>query len=548
MLKIVRSQFNKLQQVLPGKPIYEINPTVNESPPQTIQDSTLVSRNLVLESQLLKLKDLINKLQAITTISWTLEWDSSVAMPQLAFEDRAWQIAYLAKLSHEILTSPEMANVLKYFEETNCTMLPRYEQALLHEMRSQYNRGKNVPSLLLEELAFTSVKAQDVWLKAYKADDFSILVPELEKIVSIKRKIAEHIGYKGSPYNALLEAYEPGMTTEKLDSLFGELKQELIPALRKITSSSHKIDATFLNKFYKVDEQLELSKDLLKHIKFDLSRGRIDQGDNSFSMGILPNDVRLVIYIFEKNISYTIANTLHEGGHGLYDQGFNPDLSKSSLFDASSLGMHESQSRLYETIIGQGLPFWEFYFPKLKERFPEQLKEVSLDQFYKAINKVQTTYIWSEADEVAYNIHIIILYEIEKSLIEGKLSVHDVPDFWSNKIQEYFGTAPPDKACGVFCSHWSSGDFGYLPTYALGNQYAAQIYNTMKKEIPELEKQIASGNMDILNNWLREKIYTYGKTENPIDLILRVTGELPNVKHSLNYIKDKYSKLYKIDL
>ena len=546
MLDIVLLPINKLQPELRREPIPEIKPPVNVTVTQTTQYQNSTPRNLIFESQLANFKKLANELQTINSISWTLEWDSSVTMPQLAVEDRARQMSYLVKLSHEILTSEEMSSLLKYFEEeTSFNNLDKNDQALLREIRSQYKRVENVPTALLQELASTTVKSQLIWLQASEANDFFLFAPELEKIVLLKRQIVEHMGYKGSPYNALIEAYEPGMTIEKLDKLFEELKKELIPMIKKINSLSQEIDDSFLNKSYSLEEQLELGKELLKHIKFDFSKGRLDPGNTSFSLGITPNDVRLVSCIFENNIFYTTATILHEGGHGLYDLGFGPALANTPLFDASSVSMHESQSLLYETIIGQGLPFWKFYFPKLKEHFPEQLKDVSLEQFYKAINKLQSSFTWSAADEIAANLHIGILYEIEKSLIEGKLSAKEVPAFWSKKLEEYFGITPPND---TICSHWSSGDFGYLPTYALGHLYKAQIYNTMKKEIPALEEQIANGDMAPMVEWLREKIHQYGKSESPSEIMTRVTGESLNPKHFLNYIKDKYSRMYNIDL
>ena len=553
MLRVTCPQPSKLPQavqITPHEGTTLKNNNNNEvSSPQVIQYPGLVLCDLDFKHKLANLKRLANEIQIINTIAWTLEWDSSINMPRAALESRAWQMSHLVKLSHETVTSEEMKNLIEYFEEeTNCSKLNKCERALLREVGSQYKREKYIPTALLQELTSTVVTARDAWAKAYENKDFPTVAPILQKIISLKQKIAQYIGYKGSPYNALLEIFEPGMNTDTLDKLFGELKNELIPVIRKINSLSKKTDTSFLDKRYNPEKQLELSKELLKHIQFDFSRGRLDESDCPFSLGISPNDVRLTTEIFEDNIYFSIANALHEGGHGMYDLGFNPALATTPLFDASSLGMHESQALLHETIVGKGLPFWKFYFPKLQERFPEELKGVSLEEFYKAMNNVKISFTWSESDEVTYNLHIMILYEAEKALIEGKLCVNDVPDFWRRKVKEYFGVEPPDGESGTYGSYWSCGDIGYYPTYTLGNLYAAQIYNTIKKEIPDIEEQIAKGNLIQFREWLQEKIHKHGRTETPFELMTRVTGEPITSKYFIEYIKNKYSNLYSLDL
>lgn len=546
MLKVVRSQFNKPQQALHQKPACEAKPVNEEARTQIIQYPNLIPENLDFKIKLADFKRLVNEFQTVINISSILEWDSAVILPERATDNRAGEMSCQAKLAHEILTSKEMGNLISYLkEETNFTRLDKHEQALLREMKNQYNRGKNIPGILLQELASTIVQAQEAWSRTATAKDFSVFIPSLEKIIFLKRKIAEYIKYEKSPYDALLEAYEPGMTAEKLDKLFEELKGELIPIVKKINSLPKKTDTTFLNKDYDTEKQMELGKSLLKHIQFDFSRGCLDEGNTSFSLGIGPNNVRLVSVIFKNNIFYTMSTLLHEGFHGLYDQGFDPALATTPLFDAPSTGMHEAMARLGEIFIGQGLPFCNFFLPKLKDTFPEQLQNISPEQYYKAINDVQPSYVWSESDEAACNLHICILFEIERNLIEGKLTAKEVHDFWSKKLEEYCGITPPNDE---ICSHWSSGDIGYFPAYTLGNLYAAQIYNTMKKEIPDLEEQIANGNIATSVEWLKEKIFKYGKTESPSEIMTRVTGEQLNPGYYLNYIKDKYSKIYGIEL
>lgn len=546
MLKVVRSQFNTPQLILHQKPVCETQPLERETPQQIIQHSNSIPENLDFKIKLADFKRLVNEFQTVINISSILEWDSAVILPERAIDERAREMSCQAKLAHEILTSKEMGNLISYLEEeTNFSRLDKHEQALLQEMKFQYNRGKNIPGILLQELASTIVQAQEAWSRTATAKDFSVFIPSLEKIILLKRKIAEHIKYEKSPYDALLEAYEPGMTAEKLDKLFEELKRELIPIVKKINSLPKKANTAFLSKDYDTEKQMELGKSLLEHIRFDFSRGCLDEGNTSFSLGIGPNNVRLVSVIVKNNIFYTMATLLHEGFHGLYDQGFDPALANTPLFDAPSTGMHEAMAKLGEIFIGQGLPFCNFFLPKLKDTFPEQFQNISPEQYYKAINNVQPSYIWSESDEVACNLHVCILFEIEKNLIEGKLAAKEVYNFWSKKLEEYCGITPLDDE---ICSHWSSGDIGYFPAYTLGNLYAAQIYNTMKKEMPDLEEQIANGNIATSVEWLREKIFKYGKTESPSEVMIRVTGEQLNPGYYLNYIKDKYSKMYGIEL
>ena len=505
------------------------------------------SSDSIFQNRLKTFKKLISDMQASNSISFTLDWDQGTFMPEAASEGRAQQMSFLAKYSHNILISRRMQNLINYLqEETNYSKLNEADKVLLSEMQDQYKKEKDVPAFLVQALAKRIAKGHDLWVKADKASDFKIFVPALEKLVLIKRQMAEHIGYKESPYNALLDKYEPGMTAAKLDDLFKKLRDELVPIIKTI-SALPKPDISFLRKTYDDDKQVNFSKDLSRQIGFDFDRGRLDVAALPFSHGILTNDVRLTTTLSSVNVFYTIANTLHESGHGLYDQGFDPSLEQTPLFDASSLGMHESQAILYEANIGQGLPFWKYYFPKLQKLFPENLKDVTLEEFYKAINIVAPSVSWSDSDELTYNLHIMVRYEIERALIEGTLAVKDIPEAWNKKMKEYVGIIPETDSDGPLQnSHWSSGDFGYFPTYTLGKLYAAQIYNTIKKEIPDIEEQIAKGNMTTLREWLREKIHKYGKTESSDEIMRRVTGESLNVKHYINYIKDKYGKLYNL--
>ena len=506
--------------------------------------------NSILKQQIKELRSLAEDLQALNSIETLTDWDLQTKMPPKGAEIRAWQRGYLKKQYHEILTSSEIGNLIQALNnELMLKQLSLFDKALVRELTTQYNREKNIPSVLIQELTEVTTEAHYKWKEAKDTNNFELFVPYLEKIVSMKRQMAECIGYSGSPYNALLDYYESGMNTETLDALYLKLKHALVPIVQVIKNSPEQIDKSFLIRDYDCDKQMEVSKMVLDQIGFDLKRGRLDKSEHPFSMGISPNDVRLTTKIYKNNLFWAISTAAHEGGHGIYDQGFDPVFARTPLFDGASLSIHESQSKLYEINVGQSLPFWESFYPKLKEIFPEQLGNVSLEQFYKAINKVNITPIRLYADEVSYNLHLIIRYEIEKDLIEGKLEVKDVPKSWKQKTEEYLGVTPQNDAEGVLQDvHWSCGDIGYFPTYTLGTLYATQLYNSAKKEIPDLEDKIKSGNLIPLKEWLNEKVHKYARSKLPNEIIKDATGEPLNPDYFINYIKEKYSKIYSVTL
>ncbi len=521
----------------------------SETVPQIDQINLILSED-TRDSQLKELKKLAEDVQAINCIDQIAEWDLNTKMPEKALESRGWQRAYLKKLQHEILTSNEMKSLISAFtNETTLNQLNNTDKALVKELTKLQKRIEKVPVSLLQELTRVTTEAHQKWLEAREKNDFQTFAPSLEKIILLKKKEAELVGYTGSPYNTLLEVFEPGMTTDILDKLFLNLRNSLAPVIEKSNNEEKEIKDVFSNKNFSIDKQMEFYRLLLEHIGFDFSKGRLDEAKTPFSMGITPNDTRLTINPIEDNLLWGILTMIHEGGHGLLDQGLDPALTRTPLFDAASLGFHESQAKLYDTIIAKGLPFWQYLYPKLQEIFPEQLKNVSLEQFYNALNKVKTTPSRFESDDLSYNLHNMIRYEIEKELIEGKLEVKDIPKSWNQKSISYLGVAPDSDSEGPLEDpHWSCGDIGYFPTYSLGILYAAQIYNTAKKEIPNLEDKIKNGDLITLRDWLKEKIYKHGKTKSPSELIKEVTGEELNINHFVNYITSaiQVSKLHSL--
>ncbi len=535
---------NSLPEKQLSKPILE--PVVDSSSSPNVINFPSGNVQHSQDKALNEFKDLAETLQLLDQLSGFLSWDQIAYLPENASDIRAWQTKRLTKLSIEMLTSAKMERLLNHLEaEEVFPTLGIVDKALVKQIRKQYEREKKVPIELSQELVETTTKAVDIWEKAKEEGDFNKFAPILEKIVLLKRQEAKYLGYKDSPYDALLNEYEEGLTTKELDKLFSALKRELIPIIKLIKEKGVQPDASFLHKSYGHDKQIDLSKKLLEHIGFDLSSGRLDESEHPTCTNIGENDVRITTKVLNKNLWFGISNAIHEGGHGLYAHGLDSALSKSPLHDSPSMGIDESQSRLYETIVGQSLPFWIYYFPKLQEQFPKQLDGVTLEDFYKAINRVQPSLIRIEADEITYQMHVIVRYEIEKDLIEGKLEVKDISKAWKKKMEKYLGVTPTNDTEGPLQDvHWADGCFGYFPTYTLGNLYAAQIYNTAKNAIPDLEMMIASGNMKVLKEWLRENIHKYGSTEDTKDIIKRVTGEDLNPRYFIEYIKSKYRRIY----
>lgn len=365
-------------------------------------------------------------------------------------------------------------------------------------------------------------------------------------MIDLKRKEADILGYKKHPYNALLDQHEPGATVDQLDVLFKDVREQLVVFVKKIAAAKQN-DDSFAYKNYNKDKQWNFGIELLKQMHFDFEAGRQDISMHPFTTNFSPQDVRVTTKVIENNLKSMIWSCIHEGGHGLYEQGLPSSEYGLPLGEAISLGIHESQSRMWENNVGRSLPYWKANYKHLQKYFPAHLKNVSLDHFYKGINLVKPSLIRIEADEVTYHFHILVRYEIEKLLMEGKIKVNELPEFWNEHYMKYLGVKVKSDAEGVLQDvHWSHGSIGYFPTYSLGSFYAAQFFHQANKDIKGLQKNIEEGNMLPLLNWLREKIHRHGKFYSAEDLCKKVTGEKLNFKYFMNYAKDKYSVIYNL--
>jgi carboxypeptidase Taq len=480
--------------------------------------------------------------------SSVLGWDERTYMPHQGSSHRAEQMALLARMGHEMLTDPKIGELLNDIESSPPKWALEDLRAVnVREIRRSYDRAVKIPKELVEELARVTTRAQQVWQEARQASDYKAFVVWLDKIVNLKRQEAQAIGYKGHPYNALLDEYEPGATVDEITRVFAELRQDLVPLVSAIAASNRKPRRDILEREYAVERQQTFGQAAAKAIGFDFEAGRLDVTTHPFCSGIGPGDCRLTTRYNARHFNESFFGTLHEAGHGIYEQGLDARYFGTPAGSACSLGIHESQSRMWENQVGRSRSFWEHFFPKAKEQFPEALGDVTLDDWVFAINDVQPSFIRVEADEATYNMHIILRFELEQALIKGDLDPDDVPAAWNEKFQQSFGLTPPDDRRGCLQDiHWSMGGLGYFPTYTLGNLYAAQFMEQARMDLGDLDADMRRGEFGWLKGWLNEKVHQAGQRWRAGDLCVRVTGQPLSHKPLVNYLRGKYAPLYGI--
>lgn len=489
-------------------------------------------------------KQLLQKAADINNAAALLGWDQEVYMPPKGAPFRGRQLATLATMAHELLTSKRLGELLNILKDA--TDLNDIEKANVLRSNEDYSKNKKLSPEFVEQLSMQTSECFNAWIEARRANDFSLFAPSLTKMVELKRKQTQMYGYDNHPYNALLDEYEPGITVATLDNVFSGIRQQL-PVILNAIRSAAQVDDSFFYKTYPKQQQWDFSMQILQAMGYDLEAGRQDLSEHPFSTSFAPTDVRVTTRVSEQNYASLLWSTIHEGGHALYEQGLPEDEYGMPAGAAASLGIHESQSRLWENCVGRSIGFWEHFYPELTKFFPQQLSGISAADFFKATNKVTPSFIRTEADEITYHFHVMIRYEIEKALIEGNLEVKDLPATWNALYEKYLGITPPDDMTGVLQDvHWSHGSFGYFPTYTLGSFYAAQFYAHAQKAIPTLEADIATGKMDELLSWLRSNIHRHGRRYTSEDLCELVTGSKLDTRHFLNYIQKKYEQVYGI--
>ncbi len=490
--------------------------------------------------ELLKIVHTVCDLRAAASL---LEWDQETYMPEKAMESRARQVATLYATSHEIFIRDRTGELLENLQEAVGDPM-RFQTSLVRVTKRDYSRARKLSPELVGKIAQTTSMAKGSWLRAYSENNFSHFADDLERIVGLCIEKAEAIGYEEHPYDALLDEYEPEFTTAQVRSIFGDLRQALKQIVRMI-KGSRQPDDSFLNQSYDKNDQWEFGMQILHEIGFDFQRGRQDRSAHPFSTAFSTNDVRLTTRIHEHNVISGLFSSLHEAGHGMYEQGIDSKLEGTFLAQGTSLGIHESQSRLWENQVGRSEAFWTRYYGDLQRQFQRQLGGVSLQAFYRAINRVRPSAIRVEADEVTYNLHIMLRFELELMLIEEKITVRELPELWNDKMEEFLGIQPKSDTDGALQDiHWALGAIGYFPTYTLGNLMSAQIFACAKSTLKDLDGQIARGEFTLLREWLQTNIYHWGRRLSANEIIEWLTMGSVSAGPWLDYVREKYCPIY----
>lgn len=496
-----------------------------------------------MEEKLKELKSELKKLDNLNKAVAVLSWDMQTMMPKKGIMGRSAVVEQLSGDAFKIQTSEYMGKLIDEGMKEFDT-LSDIDKGILKLAKKSYDETVKIPEDRFREFVAATALSFDGWQEAKSKSDFEIFKPHLKKMIDFKREFAEYIGYKGSKYNALLGEFEEGLTVDILDKTFGELRDGVLELLEKIKKSDKIIDTSFLKGNFGKEPQKKFAEFVLEKMGYDFERGRLDESMHPFTTGFGNGDVRVTTNYNHLELTYCLFGCIHEGGHGIYEQDIPDELQQTGLDSGLAMSIHESQSRFYENLIGRSKAFWEYFLEYAKYEF-KSLKDVSVEDFYNAINFVEPSLIRTEADELTYNLHIIIRYEIEKGLITGEIDIDDVKEAWNNKYKEYLGIEPDCDATGILQDmHWSDGAFGYFPSYALGNLYGAQMLAKMKEEYPEMEEDIRKGNLKGVHNWLEENVHVHGAIYNPGELIKLCTGEELSVEPFLDYLNNKYSKIY----
>jgi len=488
------------------------------------------------------LKPLLEKAMAYQTAKILFEWDNETLAPEAAGPYTSKVVGTLSDSYFHIITDPEFQSLVNECKKEKG--LAEVEAAIVREAAEEIEELEKVPAE--EYRAFSELVSESTrsWAKAKKDQDFESFAPILKKIIDYQKKFAKYRAKDGQKlYDVMLDTYEKGFDMETLDRFFGELKEELVPFLKELMDRKKDIDDSFLTGDYPEEKQEQAARFFAEYVGFDFDKGVLAVSAHPFTTNLHNHDVRITTH-YSDRVDSSLFSVIHEAGHGIYELGIRDDLTQTLVGQGASMGMHESQSRFFENIIGRNPAFWEPVYTKLQEIFPEQLKSVMLEQFVKAVNKVEPGLIRTEADELTYSLHVLIRYEIEKQLIEEDLSVDELPKLWADKYEEYLGIRPENVSEGVLQDiHWSQGSFGYFPSYALGSAFGAQMYAFMKKHM-DFDGLLKKGDISAIREYLREHIHQYGKLKTSREILKEMTGEDFTPKYYIQYLKDKYGALY----
>jgi carboxypeptidase Taq len=495
----------------------------------------------------IELKLRLEKIHDLDRAQALLEWDQWTMMPPRGAAARIEQVASLERARHERFGSDEIGRLLEQVRPYEASLPPESDDAaLIRVARRDYKKAVRVPAGLQAQITRAAALSEHAWREARERSDFKLLLPRLEEIVELKRRYIDCFDV-AHPYDALLDDFEPGMTTAEIERILGELKSQLIPLVSEVAARDGSVDDSCLRGHFPRDRQEALVREILRELPLDAGCWRLDTTTHPFADAMSTTDVRLTTRYSESDLAMSIFTVLHEFGHGLYEAGVDPALERTPLCRPASLGVHESQSRMWENMLGRSLPFWRRFYPRVQAAFSEHLAGRDVDEFHRAVNKVRRSLIRTEADELTYDLHIIIRFELEQEILLGRLALRDLPEAWNERVVSYIGVAVPSDADGVLQDvHWAEGAFGYFPTYSLGNVIAGQLWQALRGALPDLDEQVESGELAPLREWLRENVHRHGHKFTAPEIVERVTGGPIEVGPYISYLNAKFEQIYSL--
>lgn len=488
-------------------------------------------------------RELVKKTKAYIYAMQIIEWDSATEAPKGSFNRRAQMIGVLSSELFKLQTGERTQQIINELFDAKDELDPLVKREIV-KAKKDLDKIVKIPENEFVEYHMLLQLTQTVWEEAKEKSDYDSFKGNLAKIIDFNRKFVSYYGIDDEPYNILLDEYEEGMSMKEFDQFFDVLRSDLVPFVKEVLNASKQENDAFMSAFFDKERQQKFCDYLIDVLAFDRSRGLMKKSVHPFTWNTSPEDVRFTTRYLENYMFSSIFAAIHELGHATYEQQISTEYDDTYLSGGTSMGIHESQSRFYENVIGRSYAFWETHYPKLQSIFTEELKDVSLEDFYRGANKVEASLIRVEADELTYSLHIMLRYTIEKKLFTGEIGVDELPALWNQMMTEYLGITPQNDGEGVLQDvHWSAGLIGYFPTYALGSAYAAQFYNTMKKEL-DIDNLVRNNQISTINAWLKEKIHQYGSAKTPKELLLEVTNEEFNPNYYVEYLKEKYSKIF----
>ncbi|MBI5301598.1 MAG: carboxypeptidase M32 [Chloroflexi bacterium] len=501
-----------------------------------------------MNSQFAELKIRLTEIADLNKIGAVLSWDQQTMMAPKGAAVRAEQMATLGRLAHAKFTSDEIGKLLDDLREYEATLpFDSDDASLIRVARTDYEKQRVVPTELRVEMTRAASLGQMAWAEARKQSDFKLFLPHLEKNVALKHRYVECFQPYDHVYDPLLDDFERGMKTAEVKTIFDALKKELIPLIAQIRERADAVSDACLHGHFPIDQQREFALNVVERFGFRSDSWRLDPTVHPFASNSGITDIRITTRYYEDFINPSLFGSMHECGHGLYENGIDPDLERSLLARGVSSSLHESQSRMWENLVGRSRAFWTFFYPKIQATFPDQLKHVEMETFYRAVNRVHPSFIRVEADEATYGLHIIVRFELEQEIMQGALALKDIPEAWNARMKQYLGVDVPNDAQGCLQDvHWSVGLLGYFPTYQLGNIVSAQIWEKALADIPDLYTQFEHGEFMVLREWLREKLHRHGRKFTPQETLQRVVGAPMDVALYMRYLKTKFGEIYEL--